>query len=163
MHWMRGLALFAAGTVLGIFILSPSAAPQEKKEGQRLNHFGLYVKNLDESVNFYKKSMGFRDAFSFHDAQGNPVVYLQINQDTFLELTPASAEHPAGFSHVGIWVDDLNASVARIRQQGVQVDNPRVGGTKAVITNVTDPNGARLELLEYPPESLQKKAIDAWK
>jgi predicted enzyme related to lactoylglutathione lyase len=60
-------------------------------------------------------------------------------------------------------VDDLNATIARIRQQGAQVDNPRLGGTKAVITNVTDPNGARLELLEYPPESLQRKAMDAWK
>jgi hypothetical protein len=26
-----------------------------------------------------------------------------------------------------------------------------------------EPNGVRLELLEYPPESLQRKAMDAWK
>jgi hypothetical protein len=43
------------------------------------------------------------------------------------------------------------------------MDDPRSGATKAVITNILDPDGVRLELLEYPPESLQGKAIDGWK
>jgi catechol 2,3-dioxygenase-like lactoylglutathione lyase family enzyme len=163
MLWMRGLALFVAGTFLGIFITQPTAAPQEKVAGLRLNHVGIYVKDLDQSVNFYKKAMGFREAFSFKDMQGNPIVYLQINHDTFVELTPASADHPAGFSHVGIWADDLKTTVATIRQQGVKVDDPRLGVTKAPLTNVVDPNGVRLELLDYTPESLQRKAINAWK
>jgi hypothetical protein len=43
------------------------------------------------------------------------------------------------------------------------MNDPRVGSTNAPLTNVIDPNGVRMELLEYPPESLQKKAIDGWK
>jgi hypothetical protein len=144
MRWMRGLALFVAGLVAGIVIMQPSAAQQEKVTGLRLNHVGMNVKDFDESVNFYTKTMGFREAFSFKDKEGKPTLtYLQINRDTFLELAPATA--------------------TALRQHGVILDDPRTGSSKAPLTNVVDPNGLRLELLEFAPDSLQRKAIDAWK
>jgi catechol 2,3-dioxygenase-like lactoylglutathione lyase family enzyme len=164
MRWMRGFMLFVGGIVTGIFIMQPGAAPQGKVTGLRLNHVGMNVKDFDESMNFYTKTMGFREAFSFKDKEGKPILlYLQINRDTFLELAPASADHPVGFSHVGIWADDLKTTVAALRQRGVKLDDPRTGFTNAPLTNVTDPNGLRLELLEYPPASLQRKAIDGWR
>jgi catechol 2,3-dioxygenase-like lactoylglutathione lyase family enzyme len=164
MRWMRGVMLFMAGTIFGIFATQPSAAPQEKQTGLRLNHFGIYAKDFDESINFYTKTMGFREAFSVKDKEGKPALtYLQINRDTFLEVAPSTAERPVGFSHVGLWSDDLNKTVTVVRERGAKMDDPRVGGTKAPLTNVTDPNGLRLELLEYPPESLQRKAMDGWK
>ena len=164
MRWMRGVMLFMAGTVFGIFATQPSVAPQEKQTGLRLNHFGIYAKDFDESINFYTKTMGFREAFSVKDKEGKPTLtYLQINRDTFLEVAPSTAERPVGFSHVGLWSDDLNKTVTVLRERGVKMEDLRVGATKAPLTNVTDPNGLRLELLEYPPESLQRKAIDSWK
>lgn len=164
MRWICRILLFVAGTVAGIFIMRAAAAPQEKVTGLRLNHVGMYVKNFDESMNFYTKTMGFREAFSFKDKEGKPALaYLQISRDTFLELAPADADHPAGFSHAGIWADDLKATITTLRQLGTKVDDPRVGSTKAPLTNVIDPNGLRLEILEFPPESLQNKAIEAWR
>jgi len=164
MRIIRSLALFAAGIVFGMFMMQPSAAQQEGSKGLRLNHVGMYVKNFDESMNFYTKTMGFREAFSFKDKEGKPTLtYLQISRDTFLELAPATAERPVGLSHVGLWADDLNAEVAALRQQGVKVDDPRTGTTKAPLTNVIDPNGIRLELLDIAPGSMQRKAIDGWK
>ena len=164
MRWMRGVMLFTAGTVFGISATQPSASPQEKTAGLRLNHFGIYVKDFDASMNFYTKTMGFRVAFSLKDKDGKPnLAYLQINRDTFLELAPATAERPVGFSHIGLWADDLNKTVTLLRERGVKLDDPHAGGTKALLTNMIEPGGVRLELLEYPPESLQRKAIDAWK
>jgi len=90
------------------------------------------------------------------------LTYLQINRDTFLELAPATAERPVGLSHVGLWADNLNAEVAALRQQGVKVDDPRTATTKAPLTNVIDPNGIRLELLDIAQGSMQRKAIDSW-
>jgi len=164
MSWVRGIALFTAGTLFGIFAAQPSAAPQEKATGVRLNHFGIYVKDFDESMNFYTKTMGFREAFSVKDKDGRTALaYLQINRDTFVELAPATADHPVGVSHIGIWADDLNKTVTVLRERGVKMDNPISGATKSILTNMFEPNGIRLELLEYPPESLQRKAIDSWK
>jgi catechol 2,3-dioxygenase-like lactoylglutathione lyase family enzyme len=164
MRCVRGIGLFLAGAVFGIFATQPSAAPQEKPAGVRLNHFGIYVKNFDESMNFYTNTLGFREAFSLKDKDGKPTLaYLQINRDTFVELAPATADRPAGLSHVGLWADNLNATVTLLRQRGVKMDDPRVGGTKAPLTNMFDPDGVRLELLEYPSDSLQRKAMDGWK
>ena len=163
MRWLRGTALFAAGTMVGVFVMQSAAAPQKKTAGLRLNHLGIFVKDMDESRKFYTEKMGFREAFSFKDAAGKPVIYLQINRDTFLEMTPADADHAAGFSHAGIWADDVESTVTSLQQQGVKVENVHLGVTKAPLANLFDPNGVRLELLAYPPESLQRKAIDSWK
>jgi hypothetical protein len=39
----------------------------------------------------------------------------------------------------------------------------RASGTKVILSNVTDANGVRMELLELPPESLQRQAMERWK
>jgi catechol 2,3-dioxygenase-like lactoylglutathione lyase family enzyme len=164
MRWIHGAVLFIAGLVLGIFATQPSAAPQEKLAGLRLNHFGIYVKDFDESMNYFTKTMGFRVAFSLKDKEGKPnLAYLQINRDTFLELAPATADRPVGFSHVGLWSDDLNKTVAVLRERGVKMEDVRTLSTKAPLTNMIEPNGVRFELLEYPPDSLQRIAMDSWK
>jgi len=157
-------SLFAAGLGVGVFLMQPSAAQPSPALGLRLNHVGVYTKDFDESMRFYTTVMGFREAFSIKDKDGKPTLtYLQINRDTFLELAPATAQRPAGMSHIGIWPENLNATVAALRQRGVKVDDPRTGSTKTSITNVIDPDGVRLELLDFLPDSLPRKAIDAWK
>ena len=163
MRWIRGAALFVAGTLLGIFIMTPAASPQKKMAGLTLNHFGIYVKDMDESVKFYTEKMGFREAFRFKDGAGNPIVYLQIDRNTFLEMTPADKDHAPGFSHAGILSTDLEGTVSALKNKGQKVEDVHLGGTKALISNTLDPNGVRLELLSYPPESLQRKAMDGWK
>jgi catechol 2,3-dioxygenase-like lactoylglutathione lyase family enzyme len=158
------LALFAAGVAAGVFLMQPSAAQQNRIPGLRLNHVGIYVKDFDESMRFYTQTMGLREAFTIKDQNGKPTLaYLQITRDTFLELAPATAERPVGLSHIGIWPEDLTRTVATLRQRGVKIDDPKTGSTKTSITNATDPNGVRLELLDFLPDSLPRQAMDSWK
>src|SRR5665213_538382 len=164
---LRGLALFLAGVLAGACLMQPTAAQGEKTTGLRLNHVGIAVKDtdLDQTLNFYTKVMGFRVAFRFPGADGKPgTTYLQINRDTFLEVAPASATLPAGITHIGIESGTLNTTIAQLRQAGATVGDARVSGpTKALWSNIIDPNGIRLELIELTPESLHKKAEEAWK
>jgi catechol 2,3-dioxygenase-like lactoylglutathione lyase family enzyme len=163
-HLVRSVALFAAGIVVVVVLMQPGEAQQKQSTGLRLNHVGIYAKDYDESMRFYTQTMGLKEAFTIKDAAGKPTLtYLQINKDTFLELAPATPERPVGLSHVGIWPENLSATVASLRQRGVKVDDPRTGATLTSITNVTDPNGIRLELLDFLPGSLPKKAMDEWK
>ena len=163
--YMRGLGLFAAGIIVGTLLMQPSAAQSNINTGLRLNHVCIAVKDLDETVNFYTKVMGFRVAFRFPSPDGRPTTtYLQINRDTFLEVAPASATLPAGITHIGIESEDVKGTIARIRGAGAMVDDARVSGpTKALLSNVNDPNGIRSELIELTPDSLHKKAEEAWK
>jgi len=162
-NWIGRSTLFAAGVGVGVFLMQPGAAQQNQNPGLRLNHVGIYAKDFDESMRFYTQTMGFKEAFTIRDNTGKPTLsYLQITKDTFLEVAPAN-ERPVGLSHIGIWPVNLNAAVAALRQRGVKVDDPRTGATKTSITNVTDPNGVRLELLDFLEGSAPKKAIDEWK
>ncbi len=159
-----GFALFAAGVGVGVFLMMPAAAQQKQSTGLRLSHVGIYTKDFDESMRFYTQTMGLREAFTIKDQDGKPTLtYLQIDKNTFLELAPATAVRPAGLSHIGIWPENLSATVATLRARGVKVDDPKTGSTKTSITNATDPDGIRLELLDFLPDSLPRKAMDAWK
>ena len=159
----NSLVLFGAGIVAGAFLMQPGAA-QTQNSGLRLNHVGIYAKDYDASLRFYTQTVGLKEAFTIKDQAGKPTLtYLQINKDTFLELAPATGDRPVGLSHIGIWPENLAATVALLRQRGAKVDDPRTGATLTSITNVTDPNGIRLELLDFLPGSLPRKAIDEWK
>ncbi len=156
--WIGGFLLFAAGTVGGML------AQEARGPAVRLNHVGIYVKDFDESMRFYTKTMGFREAFTIRDKDNKPTLaYLQVTRDTFIELGQAAPERPVGLSHIGLWPEDMNATIAMLRSRGVQVGDPRTGSTKTSITNAVDPNGVRLEILDFLPDSLPRKAMESWK
>jgi catechol 2,3-dioxygenase-like lactoylglutathione lyase family enzyme len=162
--YVHGVALFSAGMIAALFFMQPSQAQDDRLTGIRINHVGIWAKDWDETINFYTKTLGFKEAFVFKDKDGNVTTsYIQMNKDNFLEIARATPDRPAGLNHVGIWVDDIKATVAALRKRGVKVEDARAGNSKALLTNVLDPNGVRLELLEFAPESLQRKAIDSWK
>jgi catechol 2,3-dioxygenase-like lactoylglutathione lyase family enzyme len=157
-------AFFTAGIGVGAFLMQPGRAETGPVSGLRLNHVGIFVKDFDESMKYYTGIMGFHEAFTIKDPAGKPVLaYLQVTRDTFLEIAPASAERPVGLSHIGWWPQDMPATIASLRAHGITVADPRTGSTKTSITNVTDPNGVRLELVDFLPGSLPRKAMEDWK
>ena len=161
---MRGIVLFLSGIVVGILLMQPGVAQQTPAPGLKLNHVGIYAKDFDASMKYYKEVVGLREAFTLRNDNGTPrLAYLQINKDQFLEIAPATAERPAGLSHVGIVPDNLTRTVAALRSKGATVADPTTGATLTTITNNVDPNGIRLELLDFLPGSLPRKAIDEWK
>lgn len=162
--YLRGLTLFVAGIVVGTLAISPSLA-QQSSNGLRLNHVGIAVKDFQESLNFYTKVMGFKAAYAMPSPDGKPTTtFLQISRDTFIEMAPASANLPAGLTHIGVLADDANASVTQLRQAGATMADVRSGGaTGSRLSNVMDPNGIRVELVEQPSGSLMRKAMESWK
>lgn len=159
---MRGLFLFVAGILVGLTI--QLAIAQSQSSGIiSLNHVGISVPDLEEAVTFYTETMGFPEAFRIVDETGQPaLVYVQVSGNTFVELQPAHAQRLPGISHFGVQVEDMAAATATFRERGVNVSDTRVGSTKAILSNISDPNGIRIELLELPPESLTGQAIERW-
>ena len=163
-RYVSQLFVFAIGIGVGALLMQPGEAQTNTLPGFRLNHVGIYTKDYNESMKFYTQTMGFKEAFTIKDKDGNPTLtYLQINRDQFLELAPATADRPAGLSHIGILPDDLSKTVVGLRQRGVKIDDPRTGATKTSITSALDPTNVRLELLDFLPGSLPRQAIDNWK
>ncbi len=160
---MRGLALFVAGIVVGLAVQT-AVAQNEVVVG--LNHVGLSVPSIPEAAAFYTQKMGFREAFRNTNDQGQPTaIYLQMSRNTFLELQQSNAQRPAGINHYGLHVENARAAVAMFRQRGATATDPAgpSGFSKAILANVTDLNGLRIELSELGPDSLQRKAMASWK
>jgi len=129
-----------------------------------MNHVGINVPNVDEAVAYYTQKMGYREAFRVNDAAGKPrLVYMYISRNTFLEIQPATAQAPAGFTHYGLVVDKASASVDAFRKRGLTVTDVRASDTKVNLANITDPYMGRVELVELTPDSLHAKAIKNFK
>jgi len=160
---MRKALLFVAGIVVGLAV--SAVAQQTPNRGiVGLNHVALSVPNLDEAVTYYTKTMGFPEAFRSVDEKGQvALVYVQISKNTFIELQPANPQRPPGINHLGLHVENMNAATAMFKQRGANVSETRVSATKAILANITDPNGVRIELAELPPESQHRQAMERWK
>lgn len=160
---MRGAMLFVAGLLTGLAV-QVGMAQRANGGVEMMNHVGINVPNIEEAVTYYTQKMGYREAFRANDANGQPrLVYMHISKNTFLELNPANAQRPAGFTHYGLVVDNAKDAVARFRKIGLTVSDTNVSDTKAVIANITDPYMGRIELVEMTPESQHRKAIESWK
>jgi lactoylglutathione lyase len=90
-------------------------------------HVAVTVKDMEKSLDFYTRVLGFKRAFTIPDPQtGNPwIEYLYIGNGQFIELFYGGAkDNPwsgelRGFNHLCVQVDDIHSAVAHIKKEGV--------------------------------------------
>ena len=158
---MRIALIFTAGLAVGLAL--QTAIGQGYNRGLiAVNHVGLTVPDVDQAVAYYSDTLGFKEAFRANDDNGNArLVYMQVSQDTFVEINRANGR-PTGINHFGIHVEDVAAAAAMFASAGAEVTEVRHSDTGAILANVMDLNGIRIELAELPPESDHRQAIDRW-
>jgi lactoylglutathione lyase len=112
-----------------------------------------------------EKSREFYEALGFEFRRELPIVregeleatnyFFGIpDQEEELELTfnhdGRSYELGTGYGHVALAVDDLDETLARLKEQGIEPERPpysvREGGSRLCF--VRDPDGYRIELIE---------------
>jgi len=161
---IRAPLIFLLGLGVGLAVRTGVAQEQRLPGMNGINHLAFATPKYNEMMQFYAQTLGFSEAFSNRNADGQPTLtYLQASRTTFIELMPAGANRPAGFTHFGVHVDDVQAVAARLRERGLEVGIPRTIGSGSLTVAVTDPDGNRLELSELPPNAPARKALDAWK
>src|SRR5207237_8720811 len=100
---MRGLTLFVAGTLVGLAATSMRQNQGPNRGVVGINHVALAVPDIDKAVEHYTKTMGFPKAFRVKTSQGDvQLVYVQVSQNTFIELQSVNAQRPAGIYHFGV-------------------------------------------------------------
>lgn len=126
-----------------------------------LGHPAFACHDLDASLAFYGK-LGIHESFRLMREDGSlMLIYLHIADDRFIEVFPngPSAEEAAGkqsFMHICLAVDDIVTFVEEIRAQGIAIDTePKMGLDFNIQAWITDPDGNKIELMQYSPESPQ--------
>jgi lactoylglutathione lyase len=132
-------------------------------------HLAITVKDMEKSLDFYTRALGFKKAFEIPDPQtGKPwIQYLHIGGGQFIELfyngtkdNPWS-EDLRGFNHICLNVDDIHAVVGRLKQAGVETtDGPKQGSDSNWQAWIMDPDGIRIELMQIDPASPQRQAME---
>ena len=161
---MRACMLFVTGLLVGVGIHSVAAQKANSPNTGlvQMNHVGMNVPDLDATVAYYTKTLGFPEAFRVNDEKGQArLVYVQVSQNTFFELQPGPGR-PAAINHVGIHVENVADATAMFKGRGVNIGEIRNSDTKAVLNNITDINGLGIELAELGPESMHRKAMNRW-
>ncbi len=120
-----------------------------------LAHIGVYTKDMDTSIAFYKK-LGF-EFVNLYD-RGNKLGFIQLG-DLLVELIqPADQSRLEGLgggiiAHFAVEVKNIEAIVERFKAEGLIAADAKVnesanmGGSKN--TFMVGPMGERIELLEY--------------
>jgi lactoylglutathione lyase len=123
--------------------------------GKQLVHTNMRVRDIDASLRFYE-ALGFerRGKLDFGSAYN---VYLGLPGDgDTLELTVnVGQDEPydlgSGYGHIALTVDDLDAMLAKLAEQGIEPEKPPYapGGREEYrICFVADPDGYRIELID---------------
>ncbi|MGB2874417.1 MAG: VOC family protein [Gaiellaceae bacterium] len=120
-----------------------------------LIHTCYRVTDPDRSVAFYE-ALGLekRRELPIRDEAVNYFLGVPGKELPELELTynfgVDSYELGSGYGHVALTVDDLDAALARLKEQGIEPEKPpysvREGGSRLAF--VRDPDGYRIELIE---------------
>jgi len=124
-----------------------------------LAHVCFTVRDLDASLAFYRDVLGLRQVFDFVNEAGERFgVYLHVAGRSFVELFRGEALPRApgqSFQHFCLEVEDVAAAVEVIRAKGVEVTDPALGSDRSWQAWLSDPDGNRIELHGYTPESQQ--------
>ena len=120
-----------------------------------LIHTCYRILDIDRSVDFYEK-LGFEELSRMPIRDEAVNVFMGLPGDgARLELTwnrdqDGPYEIGTGYGHIALTTEDLDATLERLANQGVQPEKPpyrvREGGSR--ICFVQDPDGYRVELIE---------------
>jgi lactoylglutathione lyase len=121
-----------------------------------LIHTCYRIGDIDRSVAFYE-ALGFKEygRVPIRDEAIN--VFMGLSEDgdePRLELTynhgVDSYDLGTGYNHIAITAPDLDATLERLKEQGIEPEKPpysvREGGSRLCF--VRDPDGYRIELIE---------------
>ena len=124
----------------------------------RLLHTMLRVGDLDKSLAFYTGPLEMK-LLRKHEFPGGRftlafVGYGDESETAVLELTQnwdtKQYDLGSGYGHVALGVDDIYATCARLRENGVKITRepgPMQHGS-TVIAFIEDPDGYKVELIE---------------
>jgi lactoylglutathione lyase len=123
----------------------------------RTLHVGLRVAELERSLAFYR-GLGYEVVGNVPETDFGSLTMLKLPGDDFVTLelvhdAGSGMVDQGGLHHLVIQAESMNEVVARLTAQGIHVEPPTSpDGSETFLTAwVTDPDGYRVELVQWPP------------
>ena len=132
-----------------------------------IEHIGIAVKNLEESINFYENVLGLK-CYAVEEVKDQKVktAFLMIGPTKLELLESTDPEGPIGkfiekrgegIHHIAYAVENLPSALKELKQKDVRLvdENPRNGaeGFNIAFLHPKSTYGILTELCEKPPNS----------
>jgi LAO/AO transport system kinase len=152
--------------LFGGFVACSTTSSQEGGETmiKKIAHLGIAVKNLEEAKHFYAEMLGLStEGEEEVAAQKVKTAFISVGE-THLELLESTdpegpiaksiAARGEGIHHIAYEVDDIEATLAELKQKGVRLidQTPREGahGSKVAFIHPKAGMGVLIELCQFP-------------
>jgi len=123
-----------------------------------LIHTCYRITDIDRSVAFYE-ALGFKEVGRLPIRDEAVNVFMNQPGDGDMPKLELTFNHGVdryeigtGYGHIAITCDDIDATLARLKEQGIDPEKPpysvREGGNRLAF--VRDPDGYRVEIIEQP-------------
>jgi lactoylglutathione lyase len=135
----------------------------------RTLHFGLRVADLDRSLAFYT-AVGYEVVGSVPETPLGHLTMLKLPGDEFVTIelvhdpTQGETNVITGLSHFVIKVEAMDATTSELAEQGIDADVPVSpdGSDDFRTTWVIDPDGNRIELVQWPTDQADGITAADW-
>jgi len=125
---------------------------------QKLGHVCLGSTQLERLIAFYCEVLQCEVVHSFISPGGERYgAFLLVGEGTFIELFLDQTEQGGGgrFRHLAFQVDDLRAEAKRLRSYGLELEILRGKTDAALLAQIEDPDGNKIEFHQYDELSVQ--------
>jgi catechol 2,3-dioxygenase-like lactoylglutathione lyase family enzyme len=138
---------------------TPSVKPLAKQISMRMLHAGFVVKDMAAENKFYGDLLGFR-VYWYGGFKDNDIDWYEIqvpDGDDWIEYMlniPANADHKelGVQNHFSLGVKDAGIAATQLKKQGLaKFDGPEVGRDGKNSLDAYDPDGTRVEVMEFTP------------
>jgi lactoylglutathione lyase len=123
----------------------------------RTLHVGLRVADLDASLAFYR-GVGYEVVGEVPETGIGHLTMLKLPGDPFVTLelvhdAAAAVGADSHLSHLVVQVASMAATLAELTGRGIDAEPPSSpdGSAEFLTTWVVDPDGNRIELVQWPP------------
>ena len=135
----------------------------------RTLHFGLRVADLERSLVFYT-AVGYEIVGRVPDTPLGQLTMLKLPGDEFVTIelvhdpTEGEVEASTGLSHFVVKVESLDATLTELATRGIDADTPISpdGSEDFRTTWIVDPDGNRIELVQWPPDHADGLTAADW-
>jgi methylmalonyl-CoA/ethylmalonyl-CoA epimerase len=130
--------------------------------GARLNHIAVAVTDLEAALSFYRDALGLQlDHVEDVQEEKSKVAFLPLGNSEIELVQPTSddtgvakwlARHGAGMHHLAIQVENLDATLQRLKQHNIELISPepkqKSNGTRYAFVHPKSAFGVLVELYE---------------
>lgn len=132
-----------------------------------IHHIGVAVRNIEDTIGFYENVLGAKLIDRYRsDAKGveSEIAIMEVDGARTELLAPTNndtspiarfiKQKGKGVHHIAYRVDDLDAALEELKQQGIRTleDSLRINkhGRRLIYLNPADTEGTIIEYCDYP-------------